>query len=179
MTVIVKFCIHDVRRTWIHSKHVTYMAIIKLSDEGCTSGPWSLYHDGDLLPPFLTLWLSSKTSRHTSSACILMSTLHSFLWKTKGDLVKACHTPPLKKAKKQGDYECHYPSSVPTLLNDMWLRMGNGIFPCLFAFWRGGIWQAITKSPLVFGENFLLHILGVNHSREGYMQWPFFVWCIK
>ena len=31
-------------------------------------------------------------------------------------------------------------------------RLGNGISPCFFAFLRGGIWQAIPKSFLFFGE---------------------------
>ena len=35
-------------------------------------------------------------------------------------------------------------------------RLGNGISPCFFAFLRDGIWQAIPKSFLFFGENFLL-----------------------
>ena len=32
----------------------------------------------------------------------------------------------------------------------MGLRMGNGISPCFFAFLRGGVGQAITKSLLIF-----------------------------
>jgi len=35
-------------------------------------------------------------------------------------------------------------------------RLGNGFSPCFFAFLRGGIRQAIPKSFLFFGENFLL-----------------------
>ena len=35
-------------------------------------------------------------------------------------------------------------------------RLGNGISPCFFTFLRGGVWQAIRKSFLFFGEIFLL-----------------------
>ena len=54
------------------------------------------------------------------------------------------------------------PSLILHFLNGMGPRLGNGIFPCFFTFWRGGIWQAILKSFLFFGENFLLLVLLCN-----------------
>ena len=41
-------------------------------------------------------------------------------------------------------------------------RLGNGISPCFFTFLRGGVWQAIPKSFLFFGENFLLLVVHVT-----------------
>jgi len=69
----------------------------------------------------------------------------------------ACHTPPLKKVKKQG--EMPLPSLGPIPLKNvefrdgMGPRLGNGISrarisPC---FLRGGVWQAILN-PLCFSE---------------------------
>ena len=55
----------------------------------------------------------------------------------------ACHTPPLKKVKKQG--EMPLPSLGPIPLKNvefrdgMGLRLGNGISPCFFTFLRGGV----------------------------------------
>jgi len=51
----------------------------------------------------------------------------------------ACHTPPLEKAKKQG--EIPLPSqSIPILIvefrDGMGLRMGNGISSCILAFFE-------------------------------------------
>jgi len=59
----------------------------------------------------VTLW-------HTSSTYTLMLMLHlpfQFSAKTtcRRDLVMACHSPPLKKAKKSKG-NCHYPPSVPS-----------------------------------------------------------------
>jgi len=46
----------------------------------------------------------------------------------------ACHTPPLKKAKKQG--ECYYPSLANVDFSDgTGVRMGNGLFLCFFERW--------------------------------------------
>ena len=45
-------------------------------------------------------------------------------------------------------------------------RLGNGISPCFFAFLRGGIWQAIPKSFLFFGENFLLLVCELFRAHE-------------
>jgi len=55
----------------------------------------------------------------------------------------ACHIPPLKKAKKQG--EKPLPSLGPIPLqnvefrNGMGPRLGNGFSPCFFAFLRDEI----------------------------------------
>ena len=55
----------------------------------------------------------------------------------------ACHTPPLKKAKKQGEMPLPSPSPIPyknvEFRDGMGLGLGNGISPCFFAFLRGGI----------------------------------------
>jgi len=45
-------------------------------------------------------------------------------------------------------------------------RLGNGIPPCFFAFLRGGIWQAISKSFLFFRENFLLLVCELFRVHE-------------
>jgi len=49
---------------------------------------------------------------------------------------------------------CHFDTNgtpyYQTLANGMELRLGNGIYPCFFAFSRGGIWQTIPKSFLIF-----------------------------
>jgi len=46
-------------------------------------------------------------------------------------------------------------------------RLGNSISPCFFAFFRGGIWQAIPKPFLVFRENFLLFVsLGYGKDMQ-------------
>ena len=54
----------------------------------------------------------------------------------------ACHPPPLKKAKKQGEMPLPILSPIPflnsTFVNGMGLMMGNGISPCFFASLRGG-----------------------------------------
>ena len=65
-----------------------------------------------------------------------------FFPKSKKDLGMAYHTPPLKKAKIQG--EMPLPSLGPILKNvefrdGMGLRLGNGISPCFFTFLRGGV----------------------------------------
>ena len=69
------------------------------------------------------------------------------------DLRKACHTPSLKKAKKQGEMPLlslgPIPSLNSTLLNGMGLRLGEGISPCFFASLRGGVSQAIPN-PFFF-----------------------------
>ena len=63
--------------------------------------------------------------------------------KHKKNLGMACHTPPLKKVKKQG--EMPLPSASPIPLKNvefrdgMGPRLGNGISPCFFAFLRGGV----------------------------------------
>jgi len=69
----------------------------------------------------------------------------------------SCHAPPLKIAMKQG--EIPLPSlgliqslNSTVLKNGMGLRLGNGISPSVFAVLRGGVWQAIPKSFLFFGE---------------------------
>ena len=49
-----------------------------------------------------------------------------FTLKSKKDLGMACHTPPLKRVKKQGE-----------MLNGMGPRLGNGISPCFFTFFEG------------------------------------------
>ena len=70
----------------------------------------------------------------------------------------ACHTPPLKKVKKQG--EMPLPSLGPIPLKNvefrdgMGLRLGNGISPGFFTFVRGGVRQAIPKSFLFTGQFF-------------------------
>ena len=70
-----------------------------------------------------------------------------------------CHIQPLKKGK-----EIPLPSLGPipslnsTFVNGMGPRLGKGISPCFFVFLRGGVWQAIAKSFLFFGENFLLFL---------------------
>jgi len=72
----------------------------------------------------------------------------------------ACHTPPLKKANKQGEMPLPSLGSIPLknveFRDGMGPRLGNGISSCLFAFLRGGVWQAIPKCFYCFGENFLL-----------------------
>jgi len=82
----------------------------------------------------------------------------------------AYHIPPLKKAKKQG--EMPLASLSPIQLKNvefrdgMGPRLGNGISPCFFAFLRGGIGQAIPKSFLFFGENFLLLVCELFRAHE-------------
>ena len=52
----------------------------------------------------------------------------------------ACHTPPLKKEKKQGEMPLTSLGPIPSLnstfFNGMELRLDNGISPCFFAFLR-------------------------------------------
>ena len=50
----------------------------------------------------------------------------------------------------------------------MGLRLGNGISPGFFTFVRGGVRQAIPKSFLFIGENFLLlcEIFRVHEMRS-------------
>ena len=63
--------------------------------------------------------------------------------------------------------------------NGMGLRLGNGISPCFFTFVRGGVWWAIAKLFLFFGENFLLLVymlriplVTTSHSYIYYLLWP-------
>jgi len=56
----------------------------------------------------------------------------------------ACHTPPLKKVKKQGEMPLPSLGPIPSL-NSTFL-MGwdqgwvmNGVSPCFFTFLRGGV----------------------------------------
>jgi len=78
----------------------------------------------------------------------------NFLQERKGDLVVACHSPPLKKEKVKKQGITHpfspIPSLNPTFVNRMELSMGNGMSPSFFACLRGGVQQAITKSLLIF-----------------------------
>jgi len=59
-----------------------------------------------------------------------------FSLKNKKDLGMACHTPPLKKVKKQGEMPLPSLGPIPSLnstfFNGMGPRLGNGIF----FFWR-------------------------------------------
>jgi len=61
----------------------------------------------------------------------------------KRDLAMACYTPPLNKAKKQGEMPLPILSPIPftnvECRDGMRVRMGNGISPCFFAFLRSGI----------------------------------------
>ena len=52
------------------------------------------------------------------------------------------------------------------LRDGMGPRLGNGISPCFFAFLRGGIWQAVPKSFLFFGENFLLLVCDAHEMHR-------------
>jgi len=62
------------------------------------------------------------------------------------DLGMACHIPPLKKAKKQGEIPLPSVGPIPShFFNGMGLRLGNGIFPCFFAFIEG--WNMMTGHP--------------------------------
>jgi len=45
-------------------------------------------------------------------------------------------------------------------------RLGNGIFSCLFAFLRGGVWQAIPRCFYFFGESFLLLVCELFRAYE-------------
>ena len=71
----------------------------------------------------------------------------------------ACHTPPLKKVKKQGEtpfitQPWSHPIKNVEFRDGMGPRLGNGISPCFFTFLRGGVWQAIPKSFLFFEKFF-------------------------
>ena len=63
----------------------------------------------------------------------------------------AYHTPPLQKAKKQGDMPLPFLSPLNSV-KGMGLRMGNGIFPGFFAFLRGGVQQVNPKSQFYLGR---------------------------
>ena len=57
----------------------------------------------------------------------------------------ACHTPPLKKAKKQGKLPLSILSPIPFTKCKMGLRMGTSIYHCFFAILRRGVQQAIPN----------------------------------
>ena len=61
----------------------------------------------------------------------------------------ACHIPPLKKARKQGEMPLPSLGPIPSLnstfFNEMGLRLGNGIYPCFLAFFEG--WNMMTGHP--------------------------------
>ena len=90
--------------------------------------------------------------------------------KNRKDLGMACHTLPLKKVKKQGEMPLPSLSPIPLknveFRDGMGPRLGNCISPCFFTFLRGGVWQAIPKSFLFSGENFLLLVCEVFRAHE-------------
>jgi len=49
-------------------------------------------------------------------------------------------------------------------------RLSNGISPCFFAFLRDGVGQAIPKSFLFLGENFLLLVCELFRVHEMHSQ---------
>jgi len=61
----------------------------------------------------------------------------------KKDVWMACHIPPLRKAKKQGEMPLPSLSPIPIknveFRDGMGPRLGNGISPCFFAFMMGRI----------------------------------------
>jgi len=71
----------------------------------------------------------------------------------------ACHIPPLKKVKKQG--EMPLPSLGPIPLKNvefrdgMGLRLGNGISPRFFSFVRGGEYDRPSLNPFCFSEKII------------------------
>jgi len=76
------------------------------------------------------------------SGCINYKKQKIFSEKQK-DLGMACHIPPLRKAKKQGEMSLPSLGPIPLKNVEFWdgtgPRLGNGISPCFFAFLRGGI----------------------------------------
>ena len=127
-------------------------AAMLFAPKGCTHPPppitpFLLKHLQRTLPEVTSWsWKSNDAERHYGPKRLMCSKkLKNFLRKSKRDLVMACHTPPLKKAKKQAI--THSQFHKIHFINGMGWVM---VFP-LFAF-RGGVWRPSL--------NLLVQILG-------------------